>query len=58
MAKDAKMRAQRAPQVSDERMKWLEWDEYLTLVQNLKSECGSARRKQAERCSPVRSAPA
>jgi len=39
MAKDAKMRAQRAPQVSDERMKWLEWDEYLTLVQNLKSEC-------------------
>ena len=39
MAKDAKTRAQRAPQVSDERMKWLEWDEYLTLVQNLKSEC-------------------
>ena len=39
MAKDAKSRAQRAPQVSDERMKWLEWDDYLNLVQHLKSEC-------------------
>ena len=25
--------------MSDERLKWLEWDEYLNLVQRLKSEC-------------------
>ena len=39
MAKDAKARSAKAPSVSDERLKWLEWDEYLTLVQRLKSEC-------------------
>lgn len=39
MAKDAKSRAAKAPSVSDERLKWLEWDEYLTLVQKLKLEC-------------------
>ncbi len=41
MAKDAKSRSAKAPSVSDERLKWLEWDEYLTLVQRLKSECSS-----------------
>ena len=39
MAKDAKSRSAKAPSVSDERLKWLEWDEYLNLVQRLKSEC-------------------
>jgi hypothetical protein len=39
MAKDAKSRSAKAPSVSDERLKWLEWDEYLSLVQKLKNEC-------------------
>lgn len=53
MAKDAKSRAAKSPSVSDERLKWLEWDEYLTLVQKLKLECspkyqlGSSRSKSA-----------
>ena len=37
MAKDAKSRSAKAPGVSDERLKWLKWDEYLNLVQRLKS---------------------
>ena len=41
MAKDAKSRSAKAPSVSDERLKWLEWDEYLTLVQKLKNECSA-----------------
>ena len=41
---DAKRRAKVAPRSADEGMKWLEWGQYLHVVQELRHDPGSVRR--------------
>ncbi len=37
--RSARERAKNAPHAADDKRKWLEWDDYLTLVETLKLEC-------------------
>ena len=41
LALDASGRSKTAPRVADEAAKWLEWGEYLRVVESLRAECSS-----------------
>jgi hypothetical protein len=43
MMRSAQKAAARAPLVADESKKWLQWEEFLVLVQALRAECAGVR---------------